>query len=264
MVEICVRGLKTKNIINWGENVFDHFYEAILENQEMRIKDNDIIIITSKIVSMEQNAYKIINNVVPSEIAINLGKKYNMDPKVVEVISEACNGEILGGVEHALLTKSKFGLSANAGVDLSNCPKGYILLLPNNPDKFADSFRKQINKKFNVDVAVLIIDSRTLPLKRGTSGVCLGLSGISPIVDERGNQDLYGKELIITTKAVADNLATMGNLVMGEADEQMPFAIISGFNYKLTRYNEEAMKETMMPENECLYFAPLMGGKLDE
>lgn len=66
--------IKTKNIINWGENVFDHFYEAILENQEMRIKDNDIIIITSKIVSMEQNAYKIINNVVPSEIAINLGK----------------------------------------------------------------------------------------------------------------------------------------------------------------------------------------------
>ena len=80
MVEICVRGLKTKNIINWGENVFDHFYEAILENQEMKIKDNDIIIITSKIVSMEQNAYKIINNVVPSEIAINLGEKYNMDP----------------------------------------------------------------------------------------------------------------------------------------------------------------------------------------
>ena len=87
-------------------------------------------------------------------------------------------------------------------------------------------------------------------------GVALGISGMEPVIDDRGKQDLYSYTMTITTRAIADNIATASNLVMGESNEQTPFALVRGVEYETKE--DVSMFETLMPEEECLYFGPLL------
>lgn len=252
---VVIYPIKSPKIIGFGEDVFSQFCEGLV-SENIKLMDNDVVAITSKVITMQQNSAVKLEDITPSEQARVLGIEASLDPRVAQLIINESKGEIIGSVFHAVLAKTPYGLSANAGIDLSNCPEGYALLLPRNPDMEAKEFRKKIHKKFGVKVAVIITDSRTIPLRRGTTAVAIGISGMEPIIDERGNKDLYGYTMSISSRAIADNAANCTNLVMGETDEQTPFAIARGIQFKSSE--NQSMLSALMPEDQCLYFAPLL------
>ena len=127
-------------------------------------------------------------------------------------------------------------LLPNAGVDGSNAPEGMVSLLPANPDQSAREIRNRIMQETSVSVAILIIDSRTHPMRYGCSGVAIGCSGIPSILDERGKKDLFGRELKVTRRAVADNIASASELLMGEADEGIPVVLVRGLDLPFGNY----------------------------
>ncbi|MFV2014468.1 MAG: coenzyme F420-0:L-glutamate ligase, partial [Candidatus Heimdallarchaeota archaeon] len=246
--------MKSIKIIGWGDSVFDIFIES-LRTEGFEIQDDDIIIITSKVYSMEQQSAAVLETIIPSQRAIELAKKSKLDPRIAQLVLDESNGEVYGAVYKAILAKTDSGLSSNAGIDQSNCPEGYALLLPSDPDKIARNFRDQVKQKFDKKIAVIITDSKTIPLKIGSSAIAIGIAGIDPIIDEKGKPDLYGEPMTLTRSALADNLATAGNLIMGETNERTPFGIIRGLDYE--KVENVSIKSTIIPEKYCLYFAPL-------
>lgn len=255
MQSLQLFALKSTSVIKWGDDIVEHFLNS-LEYENFKLEADDIVVISSKVFSMKQNSAIKISEVKPSKLAIKLGNEANLNPKIAELVIKESNNEIFGAVFHAILAKTPYGLSANAGIDLSNSPDGYALLLPKNPDDEALKFKNALTEKLHLDVAILIIDSRTIPLRKGTFAVALGIAGMEPIKDERGKKDLYGNKMVITTRAIADNIATAANLIMGETNEQTPFGIIRGLKY--TKSKNVTMQSTLMPEDQCLYFAPFM------
>ncbi|MHA2274797.1 MAG: coenzyme F420-0:L-glutamate ligase [Candidatus Kariarchaeaceae archaeon] len=255
MLKLELIGIKSVKIIGWNESVYDIFIESI-KNESLVLEEGDIIAITSKVYSMEQKAATKLEDLTPSEEAIKLADKSKLDPRFAQLVLNESKGDIYGSVYRAILAKTDYGLLANAGIDQSNSPEGYALILPKNPDEIARDFRKRIKSQFGITVAVLILDSRTIPLKKGTTGLSIGVAGIEPVADDIGKKDLYGYTMAITTRALADNLSTAINLLMGETNEQIPFGVIRGLNYEPKENVSTA--STLMPEKYCIYFAPLM------
>ncbi|MEM3526369.1 MAG: coenzyme F420-0:L-glutamate ligase, partial [Candidatus Jordarchaeaceae archaeon] len=164
--------------------------------------------------------------------------------------------KIYGGVYRAMLTLKDNILQANAGIDKSNVPSGYAVLLPENPTRSAHTIRNQIYEKTGRKIGVIIADSRTQPLRLGTTGFALAVAGFKPVIDERGKKDIYGNVLRITRRAIADNLACAAEILMGEGSEQIPVVIIKGAPVEMT---EEYIDESQMiiSREECMYFGAL-------
>jgi coenzyme F420-0:L-glutamate ligase/coenzyme F420-1:gamma-L-glutamate ligase len=132
-----------------------------------------------------------------------------------------------------LIVETKHGfVCANAGVDQSNVPGERVVSpLPRNPDRSARKIRKQIRKLTGKDVAVIISDTHGRPFREGEINVAIGVAGLSPIRDRRGETDLFGYALRVKRTAVADELASAAELVIGQAHEGIPVAIIRGYPY---------------------------------
>ncbi|MFW9928300.1 MAG: coenzyme F420-0:L-glutamate ligase [Candidatus Thorarchaeota archaeon] len=244
-------GLKSK-LIQRGEKIFPIFCNSLLLNEE-NLMENDIIVISSKIVSLEQNRVLNIETYPLKPQSSLLKNDTELDEHFISmIISES--EVIYGGVKGALLTMSNGILQANAGIDRSNIAKGLAILLPKNPSDFADEFKEDIKEKFGLRLHILIIDSSTRPLRRGTTGLALGFSKNFPaVIDERGSPDLYGNKMQITTRAIADNIATGANLVMGESNQSTPFVIVRGLSLDDEWSNKPIISEKIELE-QCLYF----------
>jgi coenzyme F420-0:L-glutamate ligase/coenzyme F420-1:gamma-L-glutamate ligase len=132
-----------------------------------------------------------------------------------------------------LITETVHGfVCANSGVDKSNVPgERLVALLPENPDGSAQKIREEIRHLTGCDVAVVISDTHGRPLREGEINIAIGVSGLKPIRDRRGEKDLFGYVLRVKQTAIADELASAAELVIGQADEGVPVAIIRGYNY---------------------------------
>ena len=124
------------------------------------------------------------------------------------------------------------------------------MLLPENPDQSASNIRAKIESKTNKKIGVMIIDSHGRAWRIGTEGVCIGLSGIPGVMDERGWRDLFGYTLRITVVGVADELAAAASLVMGQAAEGTPIVHVRGFPYPL---RVGLLKELIRPKEQDLF-----------
>ena len=160
----------------------------------------------------------------------------------MQLIIEECD-EIFGGVPGAALTITRGTLSPNAGIDSSNAPEGCVVLLPKDPQKSAASIREGLEKACSCHIGVIIGDSRTQPLRT---------SGLEPVEDARGSLDLFGKELKITRKAVADNMVSAAQLMMGEAGESIPAVIIRGAPVRMI---EGSVDMPLFSREECMYYS---------
>lgn len=247
-------GLPVNKIIEPGEAIFPYFTKS-LQQENITLQHDDVIVIASKIVAVEQQDIVKLASVTPSQQAKEWSEKSAIDPRVVELILKESTG-IYGNVYKAILTMTPYGLNANAGIDLSNIPNGYAILLPKNPSAFAEKFRMHVWETYHIKVPVIITDSKTIPLRRGTTGSAIGVAGMNPIIDERGHDDLFGSKMLITTKAIADNIATVGNILMGETNERTPFAIVRDVKYE--KSDSPDLNIALMPPDQCLYFAPFM------
>src|SRR5688500_352967 len=196
-------------------------------------KDGDILVLSSKFVSMSEGSVVDLRKIRPSSKAKNLAKNYQMNPSFVEVVIRESD-VIFGGLPGFLLTIKNGILAPNAGIDKSNIPSDYVICLPMHPFISAENLRMEFLIRSGIKVGIVISDSRLMPTRIGTTGVAIGCSGIEPVEDQRGKKDLFGHIMKYTLKATADSLATIGTFVMGESNESVPLVLIRDSNLSFT------------------------------
>jgi len=239
-------GLKTP-LIKEGDDLVSLALESSVKASN-RIRDRDIVIFSAKAVGTSQGRIVDLSTVKPKREAQKVAKRYRLDPRFTQVILDEAD-QVLGGVEMALLTVKGGVLIANAGVDQSNAPLGHAALWPENPQSTAEGLRQTFRAR-GLDVGVMVIDSRTMPLRMGSSAVALGVAGFAPVEDLRGKKDLFGRAMKIKRAALADELAAAANAIMGETSESVPVAVVRGAP---VRFEEgHSIKETFIPVDQCL------------
>ncbi|MCX9084550.1 MAG: coenzyme F420-0:L-glutamate ligase [Candidatus Methanoperedens sp.] len=222
-----------------------------METAGLALQENDILVLAESAVATAEGRIVNLEDVTPSKKAIELSKVYQNDPRKMELIIRESD-EILGGIPGVVVTITKGVLSPSAGIDNSNAPEGYVVLLPADPRKSAIEIREKLMKKYQCNIAVIVGDSRTQPLRLGCVGIALGCAGIEPVEDFRGKKDLFGKLLLITRRATADNLVSAAQIVMGEADESTPAVLIRDAPAVFIKGSIEIQQ---IAREECLYFA---------
>ena len=248
-----VIGIKT-DLIRVGDDFVDSL-ERGMKRSGLTLEDGDIIVVSESAVATSEGRVVNLEEVVPSDLARSLAPRYSKDPREMELILQESD-EIMGGIPGVALTLKDGFLYPNAGIDHSNAPPGTVILFPADPQKAASEIRRRM--AHGKRIGVVVGDSRTHPLRLGCVGVALACDGLEPVEDARGQKDLYGKPLEITRKAVADNLVSAAQIVMGEGGEGVPAAIIrgapvpvrSGLNCKIPS----------IPPNECMYIGALKNG----
>ncbi|MEX1996224.1 MAG: coenzyme F420-0:L-glutamate ligase [Nitrosopumilaceae archaeon] len=232
---------------------FDLFETLVdsLQRSHIMLESGDVLVISSKYVANSQGRLIEYDNVVPSEESKSLATKFHLSPKIAEVILRESD-IVFGGVPGFVITSANNILAPNAGIDKSNAQKGKLILYPTDIYNIAEQLRRKFFLKFVVHIAIIIIDSRLMPARVGTSGVALACAGIEPLSDIRGQKDLYGNPLKVTFQAVADNLASIANLKMGEGSDSTPFAVIKNAGIRLTdrKINQ---REMTISHDQCVY-----------
>ncbi|RLI21727.1 coenzyme F420-0:L-glutamate ligase [Candidatus Bathyarchaeota archaeon] len=240
--------IKTQ-VVKPGQSLAEIILNA-LRNQGVQLQDGDILAVASKVVSTATNQIVYLKEVKPSEEAKKLAEKYFLEPEFTELILKESE-KIYGGVKKAILTLKNGILTVNAGIDRKNAPNGYVMLWPLNPQLEADKLRSQIEKVTKKKIGVIIVDSEISPLRLGTRGFALAISGFKPIKDYRGEKDIYGKEIVITLHSIADDLASAAHFLMGESSEQTPVVLIRDAPITL---DENAKSEDLKISKEnCVY-----------
>jgi coenzyme F420-0:L-glutamate ligase/coenzyme F420-1:gamma-L-glutamate ligase len=241
--------VKTR-VVRLGDNLVEVLLES-LQEQQLGLEDGDVLALASKIVSYSQGRIVGFGDVKPSEKAKRLAKKYSLDPEFVELVVDEAD-KIYGGVEKALLTLNDSVLTANAGIDNKNAPPGSAVLWPENLAGWLKDFRNDIRRSTGKRVAVMVVDSGLVPLRIGTVGLALAVAGFNPVREWRGKKDLYGRPIMITRHAVADDLASAAHLLMGEATEKTPIVLIKDAPVDFDD-RVHGSEEMMMPFKECIF-----------
>ncbi|MHA2057604.1 MAG: coenzyme F420-0:L-glutamate ligase [Candidatus Thorarchaeota archaeon] len=243
--------IKTR-IITPEDNIIDVILKGI-EDAGIKVKDNDILGVAETPLGTTEGRIVVLSDIEPSEEAVTLARKFEMLPEVAELVIQEAD-EILGGIPHVVLTIKNNTLMANAGVDKSNVPLGHASLLPIDSRASAERLRNEIKNRLGKSIGVLIIDSRTQPLRLGNIGMALGVAGFYPVADDRGRKDLFGNEMRITRRAIADNLASACTAVMGESNESIPAAIIRNAPVDYVDQSFDSAEMWISP-SECMYMA---------
>ena len=212
---------------NLAEITFD-----VLNKSEIGIEKNDIFIVTQKIVSKSEGMERDLSNYDYEELLQSESKK---------IIRK--RGDLV-------IAKTHHGfICANAGIDRSNVKKNSALLLPEDPNKSADKFRKRFESLANLPIAVIISDTFGRAWRKGQVNFAIGSSGISPIDSYIGKLDSFDNELNATEIAVIDELASAAELVMKKTID-IPIAIIRGVDYKSSKLNAN---ELIREDNEDFF-----------
>lgn len=205
---------------------------SALENEGDALRDGDICVIAQKIVSKVEGRVIELASRTPGPEALDLACQTGRDPAMAQAILDE-SSEVLRATPAAIIARHRSGhVLANAGIDASNVEggdAGKVLLWPVDPDASARTLRAGLQAAGGARVAVVIADSMGRAWRIGTVGAAIGCAGVSVLDDRRGKAtDLFGRTLQATVIAVADSLAAMGTLAMGEGDEGTPVALIRG------------------------------------
>lgn len=232
---------------------FDIFQEleSTLEKNEIKLEDGDVIVISTKYVSNSQGRIVDLEKIKVSEFGEKIADEFKLKPGIAEVIIRESD-KIFGGIGGFVITSADNIMAPNAGIDKSNAKKGKAILYPKDPYLIAEQIRRKIFLKLLIHVGVILVDSRLMPARVGTSGVAISCAGIEPVLDMRSKKDLDGNPLKVTFQAVVDNLATIANHKMGEGGESKPFAIVRNSGAKLTDRKINSSEMAIAPE-QCVY-----------
>jgi coenzyme F420-0:L-glutamate ligase / coenzyme F420-1:gamma-L-glutamate ligase len=207
---------------------------AGLEGAGLVLEEGDVLVVTQKIVSKAEGCLVDLTTVEPSEQALTLAAELDKDPRHIEVILRESRG-IVRKQGSVLIMETHHGwVCANAGVDRSNIATEeveVVLTLPRDPDASARRIREGLRAATGVDAAVLISDSHGRAWRLGTVNLAIGVAGMLPIADLRGQRDRFGYTLRVTTVARADELAAAAGLLSGQAAEGLPVVHIRGAVY---------------------------------
>jgi coenzyme F420-0:L-glutamate ligase/coenzyme F420-1:gamma-L-glutamate ligase len=194
----------------------------------LQLEPSDVVVVTQKVVSKAEGRVVDLNKVVYGEEARVVAARTGFDPRHVEVILKEST-RVVREAPRVLITETRSGLvCANAGVDRSNAGgKDLLVLLPEDPDASAESLRRQLMQLSGAAPGVIISDSFGRAWREGQINVAIGAAGVVSLRDYRGEQDPQGYQLQGSILAIADELASAAELVMGKLD-RVPVALIRG------------------------------------
>jgi coenzyme F420-0:L-glutamate ligase/coenzyme F420-1:gamma-L-glutamate ligase len=216
--------------------------------QKFQAAAGDVFVIAQKIVSKAEGRIITLESIVPSERAAKWAAAWSKDARVIELVLRESKS-IIRMERGVIVAETSHGfVCANAGVDLSNADEGTAILLPEDPDASARALQKRLGDSLGIDIGLIISDTFGRPWREGLVNVALGVAGVAPLIDYRGERDANGKLLQATIIALADELASAAELVMGKAD-RVPVAIIRG----VTNAGAGSGRDLIRPEEKDLF-----------
>jgi coenzyme F420-0:L-glutamate ligase/coenzyme F420-1:gamma-L-glutamate ligase len=226
--EVTIRGIEGIPEVRPGDDLAALIVVAA-ERQGLAFQDEDILVVTQKVVSKSEGRFVDLGDVEPSPLAVELAANWERDPRHVEVVLRESR-RIVRMDHGVIICETRHGfVCANAGVDASNVPgSDRVVLLPLDPDASARRIRGSIRALAGADVSVIISDTFGRPWRTGYTEVAIGVAGLLPIVDYVGRPDAQGRELRATWICIADELASAAELVTGKVN-QVPVALIRGY-----------------------------------
>ncbi len=235
MNELRIIPLPSVAMVKEGDDLVAMFLDA-LSASGLVLEHRDLIVVTSKVVSKSEGQVVAFDGTEAHKVAL----------------IEAESARILRRRGPLRITETHHGfINANAGIDLSNTDDGTAVLLPKDPDRSARRFRAEIQRRCGVEVAVIVTDTFGRVWRVGVTDVAIGSAGVQPVLDLRGTTDATGRVLEVTEVAIADEIASAANLVLGKA-EATPFAILRGLDDSY--FGEGSIKESALRRsNEDLF-----------
>ena len=225
----------------------DDLSDIILKSE--KLNDGDILVIAQKVISKQEGRLIDLSTVRPSLLAEGISSQYQKNPKIIELILSESK-RIVRMKNGILIVETNQGfICANAGIDESNIEEGFATLLPVNSDVSAQRIRRKILEQSNKNVAVIISDTFGRPFRMGQTNHAIGVSGLNPILDYEGTLDSFNKILRVTAIAIADEMTSASELVMGKS-LKCPFAIIRDYSFDV---EEHTVDELIRPEHEDLF-----------
>lgn len=229
-----------------------------LERSAIVLRDGDVVVVTSKLVSRAEGRFVDLATVEPGERAVALAAEIAKDPRLVELILSQSSA-ISRTAPNVLIVRHRLGfISANAGIDASNAMPPHpgpdsgpwVLLLPENPDAAAASLRAGLQRRSGATIGVVISDSLGRPFRFGTVGAALGVAGVPALDDLRGQDDLFGRPLEHTEVALADQLAAAADLVAGQSAQGRGVVHVRGLTFTA---RDSSAAELLRPADRDLY-----------
>lgn len=230
-INIQIIPIPIQDDISDGDDIADLIIQSLKEKNES-LQENDVVVITHKIISKAEGKTTDLTKIVPSEESIKISSHTRKDPRLVELIIS--QSKTIVKIEHdIIITETKHGfICANAGIDTSNVGKmpNHVILLPDDPDESARKIRNSIISRTNVSVGLVISDTFGRPFRKGQVNIAIGVAGIDPVKSYIGKKDMYGNILKVTEIAVVDEIASAAELVMGKSS-RVPVTIVRGYDF---------------------------------
>lgn len=229
--EITLAAIPDIPLIQRGDDLVVVLLDC-LNRAGMSLRDGDVLVLCQKIVSKAEGRMIRLDEVTPSEEAQRLATETSKDPRLVELILREAR-KVLRTRPHLIIAEHRLGwICANAGIDRSNVAQpgddGVVLLLPMDPDRSARKIRERLVAASSAHISVIINDTHGRPFRNGAVGVAIGVAGLSPLTDLRGQPDLFGYQLQTSILGTADEIAAAASLLMGQADEGRPAILVRG------------------------------------
>lgn len=220
-----------------------------LARNSIKLAGGEVIVVKQKIVSKAEGRLVRLSRVVPGSRAKRVAAAEGKDPRLVELVLSESRRVVRRG-HGVIITETKHGfVCANSGIDRSNVPRGYVALLPEDPDASAVRIRRALEGSTHSRLAVIVTDTFGRPWRRGQTDVAIGCSGIEPLLSYRGRNDRYGYQLRVTEPAVVDEIAGAAELVMGKL-ARVPVAVVRGVPY---RHGDGGAKALVIERSKDLF-----------
>jgi coenzyme F420-0:L-glutamate ligase / coenzyme F420-1:gamma-L-glutamate ligase len=253
MTSLEVVPLQGLPLIRPGDDLVELIASALKRN-DVTPRAGDVLVVAQKIVSKAEGRVVDLATVEPSAKALALAAEVDKDPRLVEVVlSESVR--VVRARRGLMIVEHRLGfIMANGGVDQSNVApadgSAHVLLLPDNPDRSAETLRRGLKAATGIDIAVILNDSFGRPWRHGTVGVAIGVAGLPALIDLRGRPDLFGRRLEVSVIGFADEVAAAASLLMGQADEALPAVLIRGLSWSAPQSTAASL---VRPPNEDLF-----------
>ena len=238
-------------LIKDGDDIADLIVSTALK-RGVDIQDRDILVVAQKVISKSEGRVVEIEKVKPSEKALKISEVTGKDPRIVELVLRESKRVLKISPETIIVQDKRDIVNINAGLDKSNI-KGAnrYALLPINPDESARRLQSRIIDLTRKRVGVIISDTYSRPFRRGQVNFAIGIAGIEPFIDYRGTEDLFGYIMQVKFSAVADELASAAELVMGQGREGMPAVIIRGLSLDFSE--KSSFNDLIINDEEDLF-----------